>query len=283
MEYQQDFESILEAYPVRLDKFEGPLDLLLHLIKQHKVDIYDIPITAITAQYLDYIDLMQELNLDVAGEFLVMAATLIHIKSRTLLPRVDPAQEDPDEDPREALIRRLLEHQKYKAAAELLHERETLRSAQWTRPDGPIAEIAGEAPEPEVEVDLFSLMSAFRAVVERAKQRPKIYMPAEQMPIEDRIEQLMTRLSETEACGFEDLFADVQSRSGLIVTFLALLEMIRLKLVRVFQAGAGGPLRVHRRARPADAPHPLLDPETRHAAETAAHASEAAKAASAEA
>ena len=157
---------------------------------------------------------MQELNLDVAGEFLVMAATLIHIKSRMLLPRPDPAQEDPEEDPREALVRRLLEHQKFKAAAELLHERETLRSAQWTRPDGPIAEIAGEAPEPEIEVDLFSLISAFRAVVERAKQRPKMYLPGEQMPIEDRIEQLLARLSETEACGFEDLFADMQSRAG---------------------------------------------------------------------
>ena len=185
-----EFESILEGYPVKLANFEGPLDLLLHLIRKHEVDIYDIPIALVTQQYLDYIDLMQELNLDVAGEFLVMAATLIHIKSRMLLPRADPAQEDPDEDPREALIRRLLEHQKYKAAAELLHERETLRSAQWTRPDGPIAEIAGEAPEPEVEVDLFSLISAFRAVVERAKQRPKVYLPAEQMPIEDRIEQL---------------------------------------------------------------------------------------------
>src|SRR5437868_10823328 len=236
MEYQQDFESILEAYPVRLDKFEGPLDLLLHLIKQHEVDIYDIPITLITSQYIEYIDLMQEMNLDVAGEFLVMAATLIHIKSRELLPRPDPTQVDPEEDPREALVRRLLEHQKFKAAAELLHERETLRSAQWTRPDGPIAEIAGEPPEPEIEVDLFSLISAFRAVVERAKARPKVYLPAEQIPIEVRIEQLLSRLSETNACGFEDLFADVQSRSGLVVTFLALLEMIRLKLIRVFQS-----------------------------------------------
>ena len=232
---------ILEAYPVRLDKFEGPLDLLLHLIKQHEVDIYDIPIAVVTAQYLEYIDMMQELNLDVAGEFLVMAATLIHIKSRMLLPRVDPTQEDPDEDPREALVRRLLEHQKFKAAAELLHERETLRSAQWTRPDGPIAEIAGEAPEPEIEVDLFSLIAAFRTVVERAKQRPKVYLPSEQIPIEDRIEQLMARLSETEACGFEDLFADVQSRAGIVVTFLAMLEMIRLKLIRVFQSGVVGP------------------------------------------
>ncbi len=264
---EQEFESILEAYPVRVANFEGPLDLLLHLIKKNEVNIYDIPIALITQQYIDYIDLMQELNLDVAGEFLVMAATLIHIKSRMLLPRPDPTQEDPEEDPREALVRRLLEHQKFKAAAELLHERETLRSAQWTRPDGPIAEIAGEAPEPEIEVDLFSLISAFRAVVERAKQRPKMYLPGEQMPIEDRIEQLMTRLSETEACGFEDLFADMQTRAGLIVTFLALLEMIRLKLIRVFQTGATGPIRIYKRARPSDAPKPILDPEVRHAHE----------------
>jgi segregation and condensation protein A len=256
---EQEFESVLEGYPVRLDNFEGPLDLLLHLIKRNELNIYDIPIHTITKQYLEYIDLMQELNLDVAGEFLVMAATLIHIKSRMLLPRPDPLQEDPEEDPREALVRRLLEHQKFKAAAELLHERETLRSAQWTRPDGPIAEIAGEAPEPEIEVDLFSLISAFRAVVERAKQRPKIYLPGEQIPIEERIEQLMARLSETEACGFEDLFADVQSRAGLIVTFLAMLEMIRLKLVRVFQSGVVGPIRIYKRARPADAPKPLGD------------------------
>ena len=260
-----DFESAPDAFPVKLETFEGPLDLLLHLIKKNEVNIHDIPIATITAQYLDAIELLQDLNLDVAGEFLVMAATLIHIKSRMLLPRPDPTQEDPEEDPREALMRRLLEHQKFKAAAELLHERETLRSAQWTRPDGPIAEIAGEAPEPEIEVDLFSLISAFRAVVERAKARPKVYLPSEQIPIEDRIEQLLSRLSETEACGFEDLFEDINTRAGLVVTFLALLEMIRLKLIRVFQSGVVGPIRVYKRARPADAPRPLHDPEQVHA------------------
>src|SRR5215213_2199217 len=256
-----EFESILDAYPVRLENFEGPLDLLLHLIKKHEVSIYDIPIAIITHQYVDYIELMQEMNLDVAGEFLVMAATLIHIKSRMLLPRPDPAQEESEEDPRDALMRRLLEHQKFKAAAELLHERETLRSAQWTRADGPIAEIAGEAPEPEIEVDLFSLISAFRNVVERAKQRPKVYLPGEQMPIEERIAQLLAKLSETEACGFDDLFADMRSRSGMIVTFLAILEMIRLRLIRVFQSGGTGGIRVYKRERPADAPKPLRDPE----------------------
>jgi segregation and condensation protein A len=251
---QLEFESILEDYPVRLLNFEGPLDLLLHLIKKHEVNVYDIPIALITQQYLDYLDLMQEMNLEVAGEFLVMAATLIHVKSRMLLPRPDPAQEDPEEDPRDALVRRLVEHQKFKAAAELLHDREIQRSAMWPRADGPVAEVVGEAPEPEVEVDLYSLMAAFRQVLERARARPKVILPAEQMPIETRIEQLLARLSETEACGFEDLFADVQTRAGMIVTFLALLEMIRLKTVRVFQQGNFGPIRVYKRARPEGAP-----------------------------
>ena len=251
---QLEFESIVGQYPVHLENFDGPLDLLLHLIRKHELNIYDIPIALVTRQYLDYLDLMQELDLDVVGEFLVMAATLIHIKSRLLLPRADPKQDETDEDPREALVRRLLEHQRFKAAAELLHEKEIQRSAQWGRPDGRVAEVVGEAPEPEIEVDLFSLMTAFRQVLERVRQRPKVYLPAEQMPIEERIEQLLARLSDTDACGFEELFADVQTRPGMIVTFLALLEMIRLKLVRVFQQANFGAIRVYKRAKPQGAP-----------------------------
>jgi segregation and condensation protein A len=242
----EGFESSVDSYSVKLEQFEGPLDLLIHLIKRNEVNIYDIPIALITAQYLQYLELMQELNLDVAGEFLVMAATLIHIKSRMLLPRPDPSQEDPEEDPREALVRRLLEHQRYRQAAELLHERETLREAQWSRPDGRVAPIAGEEPEPELEVDLFSLIAAFRAVMERARQRPQVNLPAEQISIETRIQQLLARLSESQACGFEDLFEDVSGKAALIVTFLALLEMIRLKLVRVFQAGTFGVIRIYK-------------------------------------
>ncbi|HEX4347020.1 MAG TPA: segregation/condensation protein A [Vicinamibacterales bacterium] len=259
----QDFESSPDATSIRLENFEGPLDLLLHLIKKSEVSIYDIPISLITAQYLETVRLMQELDLDVAGEFLVMAATLIHIKSKMLLPRPETAAgvEGEIEDPRDALVRRLLEHQKFKAAAGLLHEREQWRSAQWQRPDERVAHIAGDEYEPELEVDLFSLLNAFQAVVDRAKHRPKVLLPPEQMPVEVRIEQLLARLSETEACGFEDLFADCQDRGGLIVTFLALLEMIRLKLVRVFQAGSFGPIRVYKRERPADAPRPLGDPD----------------------
>jgi segregation and condensation protein A len=258
-----DFESSPDAYHIKLDAFEGPLDLLLHLIRKNEVDIYDIPIALITQQYLDYIDLMQELNLDVAGEFLVMASTLIHIKSRMLIPRPDPTQEEvEEEDPREALMRRLIEHQKFKAAAELLHDCETLRGAQFTRADASVTEAAGEPYEPELEVDLFSLLAAFRGVLERASRRPRMVLPPDQISMEDRIQQLLARLSETEACGFEDLFADGDgSRSFVIVTFLALLEMIRLKLVRIFQSGGLGAIRVYKRVRPVDAPHPIGDPQ----------------------
>ena len=262
-----DFESQLEDIKIKVQSFEGPLDLLVHLIKKNQVNVYDIPIALITEQYLSYLSLMQELNLDLASEFLVMAATLIHIKSRMLLPRPDPTQSDEaEEDPRDALVRRLLEHQKFKAAAGLLHDRETLRSAQWTRPDARVQPLAGEDYEPELEVDLFSLLSAFRAVLERARERPPIPLPAEHISIETRIEQMLERLSETEACGFENLFDDVASRPEMIVTFLALLEMIRLKLIRVFQSGQGGPIRIYKRARPKDAPHPIHDPEDEYKA-----------------
>ena len=257
-----DFESSPDAYKVKLETFEGPLDLLIHLIKKNEVNVYDIPISLITEQYLAYIQLMEELNLDVAGEFLVMAATLIHIKSRAILPRPETAATDgePEEDPREALVRRLLEHQKYKAAAELLHEREALRSAQFIRPEASVAQAAGDEYEPELDVDLFTLMAAFKGILERSNRRPRMVLPPEQMSIETRIEQLLGRLSETEACGFEDLFADGDgSRPFMIVTFLAMLEMIRLKLIRVFQTGGIGPIRVYKRARPTDAPHPIGD------------------------
>ena len=246
---EPEFETSPDAYTVRLDQFTGPLDLLIHLIKKNEVNVYDIPIAVITAQYLEYLGMMEELDLDIAGEFIVMAATLIHIKSRMLLPRPDASQEDPEEDPRAVLVNRLLEYQKFKAAANLLHEREELRSAQWQRPDQRVAGIAGEEYETEVEVDLFSLMAAFKAVLDRAKQRPNVAIPGARVSIEERIAQLLARLSEAEACGFEDLFEDAHTRQDLIVTFLALLEMIRTRVVRVFQAGMFGSIRVYKRGR----------------------------------
>jgi segregation and condensation protein A len=258
------FESQLDSIQIKLQSFEGPLDLLVHLIKKNQMNVYDIQISVITKQYLEYLNLLQELNLDVASDFLVMAATLIHIKSKMLLPRPETAAGDPaeEEDPRDLLVRRLLEHQQFKVAAELLHDKETLRNAQWGRPDSRIEAIAGDDYEPEFEVDLFTLLSAFKQVLERARERPPVVLPAEEMPIELRIDQLLGRLSETDACGFEDLFDDVASRGDMIVTFLAMLEMIRLKLIRVFQTGGtGGAIRIYKRERPADAPHPSHDPE----------------------
>jgi len=265
---EEVFESQLDSIQIKLQSFEGPLDLLVHLIKKNQMNVYDIQISVITKQYLEYLNLLQELNLDVASDFLVMAATLIHIKSKMLLPRPETAAgvEGEEEDPRDMLVRRLLEHQKFKAAAELLHDKETLRNAQWGRPDSRIEEVAGDDYEPEFEVDLFTLLSAFKQVLERARERPPVVLPAEEIPIEKRIDQLLERLSETEACGFEDLFDDVATRGDMIVTFLAMLEMIRLKLIRVFQSGGAGAIRIYKRARPADAPHPAHDPEDEYKA-----------------
>jgi len=262
-ESHSEFESAPDAFPVKLSNFEGPLDLLLHLIKTKALNIHDIPIALITAQYLAAIELLQELDLHVVGEYLVMDSTLLQIKSKMLLPRHETAAgvEGDGDSPRDPLRRRLLKQQRQTAAPGPPREREQRRAPQRRRPDGRVAEMAGDGCEPELEVDLFSLLTAFQAVVERAKLRPRVVLPPEQISIETRIGQLLARLSETEACGFEDLFADISDRSGLIVTFLALLEMIRLKLVRVFQSGSFGPVRVYRRSRPADAPHPIGDPE----------------------
>ena len=253
IEIPSDFDSILPEYPVKVATFEGPLDLLLHLIRKHEVDIYEIPIVLVTKQYLEYLDLMQELDLDVAGEFLVMAATLIHIKARMLVPRLEQEDEAVEDDPRAELVSRLLEHQKFKAAAELLHDRETLRSAQWTRADERLSELAGEPFERDIEVDLFSLLKAFQNVLVRSRERPAVILPEKHVPLEIRIEQLLERLSETEVCGFEDLFTDASSRRELITTFLALLEMIRLKLIRVLQSGLFSPILVYKQARSVDA------------------------------
>ena len=252
LEVPPHFESVLPDYPVRLTNFEGPLDLLLHLIRKNEVDIYDIPIVLISQQYLEYLDLMREIDLDVAGEFLVLAATLIHIKSQMLVPRVEAGVEGelPDEDPRAALVQRLLDHQRFKAAAEMLHECETVRSAQWTRPDERVEEIAGGAFERELEVDLFSLLQAFQAVLTRAQARQHgIRLPAELVSIEARMEAMLERLANCAPCGFEELFDGATSRQELITTFLATLELIRLRRIAVHQTGVCGPIRVSLRVR----------------------------------
>ena len=193
-----------------------------------------------------------------------MAATLIHIKSKMLLPRPETAAgvEAEEEDPRDALVRRLLEHQKFKAAAGLLHEREQVRAAQWQRPDERVAEIAGDDIEPELEVDLFSLLTAFQAV-RRARQAAAQGAAAAGADSDrERASSSCSRgCRRPRRAGSRTSSPTSTTAAGLIVTFLALLEMIRLKLVRVFQSGSFGPIRVYKRPRPADAPHPIGDPE----------------------
>jgi segregation and condensation protein A len=241
--------SLPEDVPrIHVAEFDGPLDLLLYLIKRDKIDIHDIPIAPITRSYMEYLELMQELNLDVAGDFMVMAATLIHIKSKMLVP-VDPteAQGDEDqEDPREALVQRLLEFQRYKEAAGILHQQAQIRAATWTRPDTVLPVFKDDAGEEMLEAGLFDLISAFKELLERRRTLMAHEVASGGKSIEQRIEELLALLREGESLDFLELFAAQETKADMIVTFLALLELIRLKQVKVYQRGIFGPIRVFR-------------------------------------
>jgi segregation and condensation protein A len=242
-------ESILpeDAPRIRLPEFEGPLDLLLYLIKRNEVDIHDIPIAPITRQYMEYLDLMKELNLDVAGEFMVMAATLIHIKSKMLVP-VDPTEaegEEEAEDPRDELVRRLLEFQRYKEAAGLLHQKREIRAATWTRPDTALPAF-DDAGEEMLEAGLYDLIGAFKELLERRKTLLAHEVEREGKSVEARMEELLDMLREGQSLEFLELFASEETKAGMILTFLALLELIRLKRIKVYQRGLFGPIRVFR-------------------------------------
>jgi segregation and condensation protein A len=236
-----------DAPTISLPLFEGPLDLLLYLIKRDKIDAHDIPIAPITHQYMEYLDLMRELNLDVAGEFMVMAATLIHIKSKMLVP-IAPTEAAGDEesvDPREQLVQRLLEFQRYKEAAGILHQQAQIRAAQWTRPDTVPARF-DDAGEEMLEAGLYDLIAAFKELLERRKALMAHEIEAEGPPVEERMAQLLAMIREGESLEFLELFAALETKAAMIVTFLALLELIRLKHVRVYQRGMFGPIRVFR-------------------------------------
>jgi segregation and condensation protein A len=246
-----------DAPRILLPTFEGPLDLVLYLIRREKIDIYDIPIAAITRQYIEYLELMKELNLDVAGEFMVMAATLIHIKSKMLVP-VSPteAQADDEEDPREALVQRLLEFQRYKEAAGILHEKRQIRAATWTRPDAAVPTF-DDAGEEMLEAGLFDLIAAFKELLDRRKTLLAHEVESEGKGLEQRIEELVALIREGESLEFLELFAALETKADMILTFLALLELIRLKRVKVYQRGLFGPIRVFRPFGP-DAPRPAV-------------------------
>jgi segregation and condensation protein A len=232
---------------ILLPLFEGPLDLLLYLIRREKIDIHDIPIAPITRQYMEYLDVMAELNLDVAGEFMVMAATLIHIKSKMLVP-VAPTEasgEEETEDPRAELVRRLLEFQRYKEAAGVLHQQAQIRAATWTRPDT-VLPTFDDAGEEMLEAGLFDLVAAFKELLERRKTLFAHEVETRGQSVESRMEELLALIPEGESLEFMELFQSLQTKGAMIVTFLALLELIRLKQVKVYQRGMFGAIRVFR-------------------------------------
>ncbi len=226
-------------YQVKLEVFEGPLDLLLHLIKKEEVDVYDIPVARITDQYLRYVELMQDMNLDVAGEYLVMAATLMHVKSRMLLPPSEADADEPEEDPRADLVQQLLEYQRYREAALALGGRPVLQRDVFRRePDVP-ARDEGEGVRLR-DVSLADLLEAFRDVLERATRESFHEIVHEEISVAECVQVILGRLEIDGALRFRDLFAGSPSRRRLVATFLALLELVKAQAVRACQEEAYG-------------------------------------------
>jgi segregation and condensation protein A len=226
---------------VQLEIFEGPLDLLLHLIKKNEVSITDIPIAAITEQYLATLELMETLSLDLAGEFLVMAATLVHIKSRMLLPPDETELEDEEEggDPRDELVRRLLEYQRFKDAAGELERRDVLKRDVFVRSPEPPDDVETVGFE---SVSLFDLISALRAVLDRLPKDSVHQVVLETVSMREKMSLLLDDLHRRGKVVFQDLFAGAVSRLEVVVTFLAMLELVKIRAVKIWQEEAAGPI-----------------------------------------
>ena len=225
---------------VQLDIFEGPLDLLLHLIKKNEVSITDIPIASITEEYLATMELMESLSLDVAGEFLVMAATLIHIKSRMLLPAgVDEGDDDEGTDPRGELVRRLLEYQRFKDAADQLEQREILTRDVFVRSATPAEEAASPGFR---EVSVFELLNALRRVMDRLPKDVFHQVILDKITVREKMTLLLDNLRAHGKVLFESLFSDVKTRMDVVVTFLAMLELVKVRAIRISQEESNGPI-----------------------------------------
>jgi segregation and condensation protein A len=215
--------------------YEGPLDLLLDLIRKQDIDIYDIPIARITAQYLSYVERMRELDVNVAADFIYMAAVLIHIKSKMLLPRDPLAPADGQEDPRGELVNRLLEHEKFKAAAQMLLQKQQIEDAVWSNPS--LKEFKdAEGTEPELAADVIDLVKTFQQILERARSRPILQVDEETVTVGQMIEYLRRRLSlEDKPVRLKQMLRNIDSRQALVCMFLALLELVRLQAVQLRQ------------------------------------------------
>jgi segregation and condensation protein A len=236
-----------DAYRVRLESFEGPLDLLLHLVRINEVEITDIPIIEITRQYNEYLELMSGLSLEIAGEYLVMAATLMHIKSRMLLPP-DPESGEDDEsaDPRAELAQQLLDYQRFKQAAESLQAMESRRTLIWTRDEVPQEFVDEEL----LAVDMFDLLQAFQKLLGRLGDETQRELRRENVTVAEKISWLSDLLDQRDSINLSQLLEDLPTRMDCIATFLALLEMLRLRLVLVFQRKLFDEIRIARRPDP---------------------------------
>ncbi|MCK4538477.1 MAG: segregation/condensation protein A [Candidatus Krumholzibacteria bacterium] len=234
------------AYQIRLSQFEGPLDLLLHLIRRDKINIYDIPISHITREYLSYIDVMRELELAMAGEFFVMAATLMRIKAQMLLPR-RVEEEEMEEDPREELVKNLIEYRKFKEAANHLSEKEEVRRQLFTRPPSVIPAEFNSEKEREMEVSVFDLMDAFRSVMDELKKKVTYRIERETFTIEEKIEHVRDSLAEKSEVLFTELLSGAYDKLEVIVTFLAILEMIKAGELLARQMLSGNDVWLYRR------------------------------------
>jgi segregation and condensation protein A len=215
--------------------YEGPLDLLLDLVRKQDIDIYDIPIAKITAQYLAYVEKLRELDVNVAAEFIYMAAVLIHIKSKMLLPRDPAAASEEQEDPRAELVNRLIEHEKFKSAAQMLMQKQQIEEAVRSNPA--IREfIDAEGTEPELAADVIDLVKTFQQILERARTRPMIQVDEETVTVSQMIEYLRRRLSlEDRPLRLKEFLRNVQSRQALVCMFLAMLELVRLQAIQLRQ------------------------------------------------
>lgn len=240
------------GYQVALPEFEGPLDLLLHLVKRHELSILEIPISFITEKYLEYLDLMRSFNIDVAGDYLLMAATLAHIKSRELLPQQPEEELDEDDeggDPRAELIRRLLEYQRYKEAAEQLNERPKVGHQIFPR--GSEIESFEPSELPLAEVGTFALLKALSEVVKRSKVPITYDVVVDRISITDKINDIVDRLVGHRALALSQIVANIKPeaiRHEIVVTFLAILEMTRLKMIRILQHETDGEIYLSRNA-----------------------------------
>jgi segregation and condensation protein A len=217
------------------DVYEGPLDLLLDLIRKQDIDIYDIPIARITAQYLTYVERMRELDVNVAADFIYMAAVLIHIKSKMLLPRDPLAPPDAQDDPRSELVNRLLEHEKFKSAAQMLMQKQQIEDAIWSNPS--LKEFRdAEGTEPELAADVIDLVKTFQQILDRARSRPLLEVDEESVTVGQMIDYLQRRLSlEDKPVRLKQLLRHIESRPALVCMFLALLELVRLQAVQLRQ------------------------------------------------